>query len=92
MDRYSTQCEDPVSKQVTKIAVDVAPEARREIEQLVDDAEAMIQRCVWRFIGTRHQVDAIKGDSVEFVIDRDKILELFADLRRIDLDEMQKSS
>jgi hypothetical protein len=90
VDRYSTKFEDSVSKRVTEITVVVAPDARREIGQLVDDVEAMVQRCVWRFIWTRDQVGAVKGDTVEFLIDRDKILELFADLRRIDMNELQK--
>jgi hypothetical protein len=90
VDRYSTKFEDSVSKRVTEITVVVAPDARREIGQLVDDVEAMVQRCVRRFIWTRDQVGAVKGDTVEFLIDRDKILELFADLRRIDMNELQK--
>jgi hypothetical protein len=65
VDRYSTKFEDSVSKRLTEITVVVAPDARREIEQLVDD---------------------------EFLLDRDKILELFADLRRIDLDEIEKGA
>jgi hypothetical protein len=92
VDRYSTKFEDSVSKRLTEITVVVAPDARREIEQLVDDVEAMVQRCVWRFIWTRDQVGAVKGDAVEFLLDRDKILELFADLRRIDMDELQRGS
>ena len=90
MDRYSTSFEDPVSKHVTNVGVTISPQARRRIEELVNDAEAMIQRCVWRSIWTRDQTNTVKGDSMEFTIDADEILELFADLRRIDMDEMQR--
>ena len=90
MDRYNTRSEDPVSKRVTDIGVTITPEARRRIEQLVDDPEAMIQTCVWRFIGTRHKADEIKGSSVELTIDAEDISRLYADLRRIDLAEVKK--
>ena len=90
MDRYSTRFEDKVSKRVTDVRVNIAPEARRELEKLVSDPKAMIQRCVWRFIWTKDQTNEIKGDEVEFTIDADQILELFADLRRIDMEEMPR--
>lgn len=90
MDRYSTKSEDPVSKRVTDIGVTITPEARKRIEGLVDDPEAIIERCVWRFIWTRHQADEVKGSSVEFTIDVDEISKLYADLRQIDLSEIKK--
>jgi len=93
VDRYSTSFEDPVSKHVTKVGVTISPAARRRVEELVDDAEAMIQRCVWRSIWTwtQDQTNTVKGDSVEFTIDADEILELFADLRRMDMEEMPRN-
>ena len=90
LDRYETRQEDIVSKQVTLIRVSLGPGARREIGKLVRDSEAMIQRCVWRFIWTKGQARQVKGESVDFTLGAEEILELFADLRRIDLEEMQR--
>ena len=84
MDRYSAKSEDPVSKRVTDIGVTIAPEARERIEQLADDPEVMIQRCVWRFIWTKHQAKEVRGSSVEFTIGAEEISKLHADLRQID--------
>ena len=90
MDRYSTSEEDPVSKRVTKIGVTVTKAARRKIENLVDDAEPMIQRCVWRWIGLKSKAGLVEGESVEFTIDSEQILKLFSDLRQIDLEETKR--
>ena len=90
MDHYSTKQEDPVSKQVTKIGVKVTKAARRKIEKLGDDAEPMIQRCVWRFIGLKSKVGLVEGESVEFTLDSDQILKLFSDLRQIDLEQTKR--
>ncbi len=69
----------------------MAPEARRKMEELEGtEAEAMIQRCVWRFIGLKHREDAIKGKAVEFSIARKEILKLRSDLQRIDARENQR--
>jgi hypothetical protein len=90
LDRYETRQEDTVSKQVTLIRVSLGPGARREIEKLVSDSEAMIQRCVWRFIWTKNKEKQVKGELVDFTLGAEEILELFADLRRIDMEEMQR--
>jgi len=90
LDRYETRQEDTVSKQVTLIRVSLGSGARREIEKLVKDSEAMIQRCVWRFIWTKNQAKQVKGELVDFTLGAEEILELFADLRRIDMEEMQQ--
>jgi hypothetical protein len=50
----------------------------------------MIERCVWRFIWTKHQLDAVKGESVEFTLDAEEILKLLSDLRQIDVEEVKR--
>ena len=90
MDRYSTSCEDPVSKEVTNIGVTVTRAARQKMAELVGDADPMIKRCVWRCIGLKSQAGLVKGESVEFTIDTKQILELFSDLRRIDAEETRR--
>jgi hypothetical protein len=89
-DRYSTSFEDAVSKQVTKVGVTVTKEARYQIEKLVDDAEPMIRRCVWRCIGLKCEAGLVVGDSVELTIDSEQILQLFSDLRHIDLEQARR--
>jgi len=89
-DRYSTSFEDPVSKQVTNVGVTVTKEARHQIEKLVDDAEPMIRRCVWRCIGLSCEAGSVVGDAVELTIDSQQILQLFSDLRHIDLEETRR--
>jgi hypothetical protein len=89
-DRYSTSFEDPLSKQVTSVGVTVTREARRQIEKLVDDAEPMIRRCVWRCIGLNCEAGTVVGESVELTIDSEQILQLFSDLRQIDLEETRR--
>jgi len=84
MDCYETSSQDPVSKQVTTIRVNIAKNARKTIEELVENSEEMIRRCVWRFIALKHEDGSIKGDVDNFTIEPDKILELFRDLRNID--------
>jgi hypothetical protein len=75
---------------VTEIRVGVTAAAMRQIEQLVSDPKAMVERCVWRFIWTKQQTDSVKGESVDFTLSAEEILQLFADLRRIDMEEMQR--
>jgi len=91
VDYYSTSSSDGASGRTTAIRVAVTPAARRQVEELVNDAEPMIQRCVWRFIWTKHRAKAVVGESVEFTLDASEILELFADLRRIDVEEMERN-
>jgi hypothetical protein len=90
VDRYSTSFEDPVSKQSTNVGVTVTKAARRRIEKLVTDAEPMIKRCVWRCIGLKCKEGLVEGESVEFTIDSRQMLELFSDLRQIDLEETKR--
>lgn len=49
----------------------------------------MIKRCVWRLIGLKHESNEVRGDSVEFVIDEPKMLELLDLVRKVDLANRQ---
>jgi hypothetical protein len=87
-DCYSTACEH-ADGSTTNIRVHINPEARSSVEGmivegLIADSEEMIKRCVWRFIGLKHESNEIKGDEENFTIDRQKVLQLVADLRKID--------
>ncbi len=84
---FSTRCRH-ADETITNIRVGVTSAAWKQIEQLMGDPKPMIERCVWRFIWTKHQVDAVRGESVDFTLDAEEILKLFADIRRIDLEEM----
>jgi hypothetical protein len=89
VDYFSTSCQH-ADATVTQIRVGVTAAARQQIEQLVGDPKAMVERCVWRFIWTKHQTDSVKGESVDFTLDAEEILKLFADLRQIDLEEVRR--
>jgi len=88
---FDTSCRH-ADETVTKIRVGVTSAAWKQIEELVSDPKPMIERCIWRYIWTKHQVDAVKGESVEFKLDAEEIWRLFADLKRIDSEEMQRSA
>jgi hypothetical protein len=90
VDRYSTSLRASGSGQVTNIGVTVTKAARQKIESLVDDAESMIKRCVWRCIGQKCEAGLVHGESVEFTIDSKEISTLFSDLRQIDLEETKR--
>jgi hypothetical protein len=88
VDYFSTSCRN-ADTTVTQIRVGVTAAAMQQIEQVVANPKVMIERCVWRFIWTKRQSDLIKGESVEFTLEAEEILQLFADLQRID-EEMQR--
>ena len=90
MDRYSATFEDPVSKRVTKFGVSLTRAARRKIESLVSDPEPMIRRCVWRHIGQNCGTSVENDDVVELKLDAKQILQLFSDLRQIDVEEVKR--
>jgi len=89
VDYFSTRCRH-ADDTVTDIRVGVTPAAWKQIEKLVSDPKPMIERCIWRFIWTKHQVDAVKGESVDFTLDAEEILKLFSDLRRIDVEQVKR--
>ncbi len=89
-DRYSASFEDPVSKRMTRFGVTLTKAARRKIEGLVSDPEPMISRCVWRYIGQNCGTGVGKDDSVELTLGVKQILQLFSDLRRIDVEEVRR--
>jgi hypothetical protein len=90
VDRYSATFEDPVSKRVTKFGVSLTKAARQEIESLLSDPEPMIRRCVWRYIGQNCGTGVENDDVVELKLDARQILQLFSDLRRIDVEEVRR--
>ena len=90
MDRYSATFEDPVSKRVTRFGVTLTRAARRRIEGLVTDPEPMIQRCVWRYIGQNCGTGVDCDDVVELKLGARQILQLFSDLRQIDVEEVRR--
>jgi hypothetical protein len=90
VDRYNATFEDPVSKRVTKFGVSLTRAARRKIESLVSEPEPMIHRCVWRYIGQNCGTGVENGDIVELKLDAKQILQLFSDLRQIDLEEVKR--
>ena len=81
-DCYSTACRH-ADGSVTEIRVHIRPEARGVAEEETGNAEEMIKRCVWRFIGVKQS--EVKGESVEFTIDEQNIRQLLNDLRNIGL-------
>ena len=81
-DCYSTACRH-ADGSVTEIRVHISPEVRRCAEDESSDPEEMVKGCVWRFIWTKHQSDEIKGEVVNFTLDKTKFIELLSDLRRI---------
>ena len=89
MESFSTRCQHNDGS-ITEIKVGLTRAARIEIESLVPDAEEMITRCFWRFIGLKHQSNEIAGKSVYFELDSPGILEIFTDLRRLDF--LEKSN
>jgi len=60
------------------------------MEALVGDPEPMIRRCVWRYIGQSCGTGVDKDDSVELTLGVKQILQLFSDLRRIDVEEVRR--
>jgi hypothetical protein len=87
-DWYSTACVH-ADGSTTEIRVHIRPEARRAAEEVTGDSGEMIKRCVWRLIGLKHESNEVRGDSVEFVIDEPKMLELLDLVRKVDLANRQ---
>jgi hypothetical protein len=83
METLSTACEHEDGS-VTEIEVCLGQGVREELKGSVEDVEELLRRCVWRFIGTKHETNEIEGDRVSFVLDRDRIVELVSDLKKID--------
>ena len=81
-DCYTTACRHPDGS-ITEIRVHISPEARQSAVEESGDAEEMIKGCVWRFIALKHESSEIKGEVVNFTIDKSDFAELLADLRRI---------
>ena len=79
-DFYSTVRENKDGS-TTEIRVHIDPEVRGCAEEESSDPEELIQGCVWRFIALKDS--EIKGDRVDFLIDKLKFTELLTDLRQI---------
>jgi len=75
---------------MTRFGVTLTKAARRKMETLVGDPEPMIRRCVWRYIGQNCGTGVDKDDSVELTLGVSQILQLFSDLRRIDVEEVRR--
>ena len=92
MDWYTTTEIDPVTKDETKIRIGVTSEALRWLSDSVPNPSETLKRCIWRFIWLKGQSGEISRPMCEFTIFEEDILNLVADLRKIDAAEQVRDS
>ena len=77
---------------ITRIEVEFGVGTRNKVWSLAEDADVMLTRCFWRFVGQKTKSGLVSGDCVRFTMSKEDAEQLIQDLLKIDAELSLKES